>query len=198
MKKRCFGENIAQKQRFWRSGWDSNPRTGFSRQTISSRSRYDHFDTAPCINFVFVPRFLERHSGENRFSPLLRRTPEALILLHFLTVSFLLKPVISSQPRYDHFDTAAQCITLYLCGGEKSSVVCVFGPPGGPAAISDVCSCARAVNGAAPGFGPAPVLPEVYKVFYRIFRFWVFHFVKQHSIIPYVRPAIRMRTADRN
>jgi len=26
----------------------------------------------------------------------------------------------------------------------------------------------------------------------------VFHFVKQHSIIPYVRPAIRMRTADRN
>ena len=106
--------------------------------------------------------------------------------------------LISSQPRYDHFDTAAQCITLYLCGGEKSSVVCVFGPPGGPAAISDVCGCARAVNGAAPGFGPAPVLPEVYKVFYRIFRFWVFHFVKQHSIIPYVRPAIRMRTADRN
>ena len=150
------------------------------------------------LTLIFVPRFLERHSGEKRFPPLLRRTPEALILLDFLTVSFLLKPVISSQPRYDHFDTAAQCITLYLCGGEKSSVVCVFGPPGGPAAISDVCSCARAVNGAAPGFGHAPVLPEVYKVFYRIFRFWVFHFVKQHSIIPYVRPAIRMRTADRN
>ena len=94
------------------------------KPVISSRSRYDHFDTAPCINFVFVPRFLERHSGENRFSPLLRRTPEALILLHFLTVSFLLKRLISSQPRYDHFDTAAQCITLYPYGGEKSSVVC--------------------------------------------------------------------------
>lgn len=73
---------------------------------ISSAARYDHFDTAPCINFVLVSRFLERHSGENRFPPLLRRTPEALILLHFLTVSFLLKPVISSQGRYNHFDTA--------------------------------------------------------------------------------------------
>ena len=58
------------------------------------------------LTLIFVPRFLERHSGENRFSPLLRRTPEALILLHFLTVSFLLKRLISSQGRYNHFDTA--------------------------------------------------------------------------------------------
>ena len=82
------------------------PTCPFTDNRISSAARYDHFDTAPCINFVLVSRFLERHSGENRFPPLLRRTPEALILLHFLTVSFLLKPVISSQSRYDHFDTA--------------------------------------------------------------------------------------------
>ena len=82
------------------------PTCPFTDNRISSAARYDHFDTAPCINFVLVSRFLERHSGENRFPPLLRRTPEALILLHFLTVSFLLKPVISSRSRYDHFDTA--------------------------------------------------------------------------------------------
>ena len=75
------------------------PTCPFTDNRISSAARYDHFDTAPCINFVLVSRFLERHSGENRFSPLLRRTPEALILLHFLTVSFLLKPVISSVVR---------------------------------------------------------------------------------------------------
>ena len=147
------------------------PTCPFTDNRISSAARYDHFDTAPCINFVFVPRFLERHSGENRFSPLLRRTPEALILLHFLTVSFLLKRLISSQPRYDHFDTAAQCITLYLCGGEKSSVVCVFGPPGGPAAISDVCGCARAVNGAAPALGPRRLYPEFTRFFTGFFAF---------------------------
>ena len=63
------------------------------------------------LTLIFVPRFLERHSGENRFSPLLRRTPETLILLHFLTVSFLLKRLISSRSRYDHFDTAP-CINF--------------------------------------------------------------------------------------
>ena len=31
----------------WRRRWDSNPRTAFGDQTISSRSRYDHFDTSP-------------------------------------------------------------------------------------------------------------------------------------------------------
>ena len=31
----------------WRSGRDSNPRTAFDRHTISSRARYDRFDTTP-------------------------------------------------------------------------------------------------------------------------------------------------------
>ena len=53
--KSAVSANNRTKQRLWRSGWDSNPRTGFSRQTISSRSRYDHFDTAPYINFDFRP-----------------------------------------------------------------------------------------------------------------------------------------------
>ena len=32
----------------WRRRWDSNPRT-VARQLISSQSRYDHFDTSPCM-----------------------------------------------------------------------------------------------------------------------------------------------------
>ena len=34
---------------FWRKRWDSNPRT-LADQTISSRSRYDHFDTSPNLS----------------------------------------------------------------------------------------------------------------------------------------------------
>ena len=37
----------------WRRAWDSNPRTVFGRQTISSRSRYDLFDSPPYISTVF-------------------------------------------------------------------------------------------------------------------------------------------------
>ena len=33
----------------WRRWWDSNPRT-LADQTISSRSRYDHFDTSPYLS----------------------------------------------------------------------------------------------------------------------------------------------------
>ena len=34
---------------FWRSRRDLNPRYPFGVHTISSRARYDHFDTAPCV-----------------------------------------------------------------------------------------------------------------------------------------------------
>ena len=35
----------------WRSRRDLNPRYPFGVHTISSRARYDHFDTAPCSRF---------------------------------------------------------------------------------------------------------------------------------------------------
>ena len=45
----------------WRSRRDLNPRYPFGVHTISSRARYDHFDTAPCgclsDSFHIVPRF---------------------------------------------------------------------------------------------------------------------------------------------
>ena len=34
---------------FWRSRRDLNPRYPFGVHTISSRARYDHFDTAPYL-----------------------------------------------------------------------------------------------------------------------------------------------------
>ena len=36
---------------FWRSGRDSNPRAAFDDNTISSRARYDLFDTTAYIQF---------------------------------------------------------------------------------------------------------------------------------------------------
>ena len=36
---------------FWRSGRDSNPRAAFDDNTISSRARYDLFDTTANIQF---------------------------------------------------------------------------------------------------------------------------------------------------
>ena len=67
---------------FWRSRRDLNPRYPFGVHTISSRARYDHFDTAPCgrlscrlryntpwapkcqaLFFLFSKKFLEAGAG---------------------------------------------------------------------------------------------------------------------------------------
>ena len=41
---------------FWRRRWDSNPRGAHRTKTISSRSRYDRFDTSPSFyfNMLFI------------------------------------------------------------------------------------------------------------------------------------------------
>lgn len=44
-----FAEHIFFMFLLWRRQWDSNPRT-LADQTISSRSRYDHFDTSPYLS----------------------------------------------------------------------------------------------------------------------------------------------------
>ena len=44
------GQNLSSSRfPFWRSRRDLNPRYPFGVHTISSRARYDHFDTAPCL-----------------------------------------------------------------------------------------------------------------------------------------------------
>lgn len=90
---------------FWRRRWDSNPRT-LADQTISSRSRYDHFDTSP---------YLSQHQHLRKRGELMGRTMKNIQLKipekprkikGFRSGSYRIATTISSQSRYDHFDTA--------------------------------------------------------------------------------------------
>ena len=90
---------------FWRRRWDSNPRT-LADQTISSRSRYDHFDTSP---------YLSQHQHLRKRGELMGRTKKNIQLKipekprkikGFRSGSYRIATTISSQPRYDHFDTS--------------------------------------------------------------------------------------------
>ena len=93
----------------WRRGRDSNPR-GIAPKLISSQPRYDHFDTSPCLSQHLTP---EKHLGF--WGELMGRT---YMIFGFRS---LRKPskikgsgprrvhkghTISSQSRYDRFDTA--------------------------------------------------------------------------------------------
>ncbi len=97
---------------FWRSGWDSNPRN-LAVQLISSQSRYDHFDTAP---------YLSQHQHLGKRGELMGRTSKNIKLRipekphkikGFRSGSYRVATTISSQPRYDHFDTAAYSVRCY-------------------------------------------------------------------------------------
>ncbi len=106
----------------WRSGWDSNPRAR-EDYLISSQARYDHFDTAP---YMFSRRFpLPFSSEKGLWKELTERTAN---LFNFRTVE---NPhgykvfggrneqpprKISSQARYDHFDT----LPILLCAAMPS------------------------------------------------------------------------------
>ena len=74
--------------------------------TISSQSRYDHFDTAP---------YLSQHQHLGKRGELMGRTSKNIKLripekLHkikgFRSGSYRVATTISSQGRYDHFDTS--------------------------------------------------------------------------------------------
>ena len=91
---------------FWRRRWDSNPRT-LADQLISSQSRYDHFDTSP---------YLSQHQHLRKRGELMGRTSKNIKLRipekphkikGFRSGSYRVATTISSQPRYDHLDTAA-------------------------------------------------------------------------------------------
>ena len=79
-------------------------------KTISSRSRYDHFDTSPYM--------LTRHTEINAIFSCIRtpvrtegfvmtgRCLKTARLKAFWNIDFRLAKKISSAPRYDHFDTS--------------------------------------------------------------------------------------------
>ena len=74
--------------------------------TISSRSRYDHFDTSP---------YLSQHQHLRKWGELVGRTMKNIKfktpekprkIKGFQLRSYRIATTISSQPRYDHFDTS--------------------------------------------------------------------------------------------
>ena len=108
---------------FWRSGWDSNPRN-LAVQLISSQSRYDHFDTAP---------YLSQHQHLGKRGELMGRTSKNIKLRipekphkikGFRSGSYRVATTISSQGRYDHFDTPPyRTFSLYQRSGKKSRII---------------------------------------------------------------------------
>ena len=92
----------------WRRGWDSNP-CGIAPKLISSQPRYDLFDTSPYLIFVrtlignckapFL--FPASQSRENRRKTELLRENRS-----FRAVPSDETEPLSSQPRYDLFDTS--------------------------------------------------------------------------------------------
>ena len=108
---------------FWRRRWDSNPRT-LADQTISSRSRYDHFDTSP---------YLSQHQHLRKRGELMGRTKKNIQLKipekprkikGFRSGSYRMATTISSQGRYDHFDTPPyRTFSLYQRSGKKSRII---------------------------------------------------------------------------
>ena len=100
---------------FWRRRWDSNPRT-LADQTISSRSRYDHFDTSP---------YLSQHQHLRKRGELMGRTKKNIQLKipekprkikGFRSGSYRIATTISSLPRYDRFDTTPYISSAALPG----------------------------------------------------------------------------------
>lgn len=84
-----------------------------SGNMISSQSRYDHFDTAP---------YLSQHQHLGKRGELMGRTSKNIKLRipekphkikGFRSESYRVATTISSQPRYDHFDTAAYSVRCY-------------------------------------------------------------------------------------
>ena len=99
---------------FWRRRWDSNPRT-LADQTISSRSRYDHFDMSP---------YLSQHQHLRKRGELMGRTKKNIQLKipekprkikGFRSGSYRIATTISSAARYNHFDTLP-CINIHFWG----------------------------------------------------------------------------------
>ncbi len=90
---------------FWRKRWDSNPRT-LADQLISSQSRYDHFDTLPYLSQHQHLRKRGELMGRTKKNIKLRIPEKPRKIKGFRNRGFPIATTISSQPRYDRFDTS--------------------------------------------------------------------------------------------
>ena len=83
-----------------------NPRRG-RRVLFSSQSRYDHFDTSPYLSQHQYLRKRGELMGRTSKNIKLRTPEKPRKIKGFRSGSYRVATTISSQPRYDHFDTAA-------------------------------------------------------------------------------------------
>ena len=106
----------------WLQGFGWTKRT--APRKISSQSRYDHFDTTPCIYLHISP---QKHLGKRR--ELMERTKEYLLFNDswkalwnqgFSAVSFQKGHSFSSRARYDRFDTSP--FNNYLVFGANNMI----------------------------------------------------------------------------
>ena len=72
----------------WRSGWDSNPRA-LADNLISSQGRYNHFDTAPYINFYSRPSIFGETLGRETLLSAPSITPGAIDFTGFFACELL-------------------------------------------------------------------------------------------------------------
>ena len=80
---------------------------------ISSQSRYDHFDTAPYLSQHQHLRKRGELMGRTKKNIKLRIPEKPRKIKGFRLGSYRVATTISSQPRYDHFDTAAYSVRCY-------------------------------------------------------------------------------------
>ena len=106
---------------FWRRRWDSNPRT-LADQTISSRSRYDHFDTSPYLSQHQHLRKRGELMGRTKKNIQLKTPEKTRKIKGFRSGSYRIATTISSRSRYDHFDTSPYMTASLLLRMEKSLV----------------------------------------------------------------------------
>ena len=99
---------------FWRRRWDSNPRT-LADQTISSRSRYDHFDTSPYFSQHQHLRKRGELMGRTKKNIQLKTPEKPRKIKGFRSGSYRIATTISSAARYNHFDTLP-CINIHFWG----------------------------------------------------------------------------------
>ena len=82
--------------------------------TISSQSRYDHFDTSPNLSQHQHLRKRGELMGRTEKNIKLKIPEKPRKIKGFRSGSYRIATTISSQPRYDRFDTSAKTSTIIL------------------------------------------------------------------------------------
>ena len=115
-KKKAASLKLRKTAGFWRRVRDSNPRSlsehDFSRVAPStSRTTLQYISKHQVSE---IPRKKERTDGENNGYLIVKSTHKNESYQRFRSLGYHISLSVSSQPRYDHFDTPPYNIVRYL------------------------------------------------------------------------------------